>query len=391
MKAGIQAALLLSNSYPYLSNRFRTLSIIFGNTPSKLIEVNLLPSHEIMFEDTLQNCEDVLMIPGQGVAILSCDQGRDMWNTVMGTFTEDTSVVPAGNLYLYRYKDSWNLSISRIQLVEYEGASKFHPLGLEFDEASSTLLVSNHHFDGPRIEIFKLDISSHHPLARHVRTILHPLIRSPNSIVALSEHEFFFTNDHHFLIRRNPYLAKLETYAALPLGGIVHAVVNSDSSVTARIVANLAYPNGLALLNASTIAVAQTSSCKVRLFDIQDDRSLVSLAEIDVPFMPDNLSSEQDGALLISGHPHPLSLERMVKRRIQCLENNLLPNCDGSTAPSAVSEWTERQGLKTLYLDAGKFSASTTAVRDSERKTGLITGLYGKGILVWREAKRASQ
>ena len=206
---------------------------------------------------------------------------------------------------------------------------------------------------------------------------------------ALSEHEFFFTNDHYFLIRNNPYLAKLETYAALPLGGIVHAVVNSNLSVTARTVANLAYPNGLTLLNASTIAVAQTSSCKVRLLDIRNDRSLVSVAEIDVPFMPDNLSSEQDGALLISGHPYPPSLERLVKHRIRCLENKLLPDCDGSTAPSAVSEWTERRGLRTLYLDAGKFSASTTAVRDSERKTVVVTGLYGNGILVWRERKRA--
>lgn len=344
-----------------------------------------------MFQDEVQNCEDVLMIPSQGVAILSCDRGRDMWNTVMGTFTKNTSAVPAGNLYLYRYQDSSNLSISQIKLVGYESASKFHPLGLEFDNASSTLLVSNHHFDGPRIEMFRLDISSHPPLARHLRTIIHPVIRSPNSIVALSEHEFFFTNDHYFLIRKNPYLAKLETYAALPLGGIVHAVVNSDLSVTARIVANLAYPNGLTLLNASTIAVAQTSSCKVRLFDIQNDRSLVSVAEIDVRFFPDNLSSDQDGALLISGHPHPPSLERLVKHRIRCLENKLLPNCDGSTAPSAVSEWTERQGLRTLYLDAGKFGASTTAVSFSERKTVVITGLYGKGILVWREMKRALQ
>ncbi|KAJ3490808.1 hypothetical protein NLG97_g5711 [Lecanicillium saksenae] len=385
----IVAAILLSNLYPYLSNRFRTFSIILGNTPSKLDEVNLLPNHRVIFEDKLQNCEDVLTIPSQGAAIIGCDRGRDMWNTVMGTFTKNTSSVPAGNLFLYRYKDSSNPSLSQIRLTGYASAAQFHPLGIAFNEASSTLLVSNHHFDGPRIEIFRLDISSHPPVARHLRTIVHPLIRSPNSIVALKEHEFFFTNDHYFLIRRNRYLAKLETYAALPLGGIVHVTLNSDWSVTARTVANLAYPNGIALLNASTIAVALTGSCQVKLFDIKTDRSLVSVAEIDVPFFPDNLSSEEDGVLLISGHPHPPSLERLVKHRIQCMELNLPANCGTLTAPSGVSEWTEKDGLRRLYLSETGFSASTTAVWDAERRTGVITGLYGDGILVWGETKGA--
>lgn len=386
----MQAALLLSSSYPYMSNRVWTLSVLASNDPYKLDEVNIFPNHSIMFKDTLRNCEDAFFIPSNGVAILSCNPGRDMWNTVMGTFAKNTASVPAGNLYLYRYRDSSNLSISLIQLREYSSASQFHPLGLGYDEASSTLLVSNHHFDGPRIEMFRLEISSYPPVAQHIRTIVQPLIRSPNSIVALNEHEFYFTNDHHFLMKTNAYLSMLETYAALPLGGIVHVMVNNDSSVTARVVANLAYPNGLTLLNASTLAVALTDSCKVKLFDINNDRSLVSIADIKVPFMPDNLSSEPNGVLLISGHPHPPSLERLVKHRSQCLKTHQAPNCDKSKAPSAVSEWTERDGLRSLYLSAAEYSSSSTAVRDPELRTGIITGLYEEGILVWGREREAT-
>ncbi len=113
-----------------------------------------------------------------------------MWNTVMGTFAANTSAVPAGKLYLYRYKASTHPELSPVELAEYADAAQLHPLGIEYHEASATLLVSNHHFDGPRIEVFRLDISSHPPVAHHRITMESPLIRTPNAIVALSEHEF---------------------------------------------------------------------------------------------------------------------------------------------------------------------------------------------------------
>lgn len=45
-----------------------------------------------------------------------------------------------------------------------------------------------------RIEIFHHEIGS--TAARHVRSVWHPLIRTPNDIVALSPTSFFVTNDH---------------------------------------------------------------------------------------------------------------------------------------------------------------------------------------------------
>lgn len=184
-------------------------------------------------------------------------------------------------------------------------------------------------------------------------------------------------------MRTRPSLALLETYAALPLGEIVHVEMHPKSSaVTMRAVAHLAYPNGLALLNASTLAVALTGSCKVQLFHMQPERSLRSVAEVRVPFMPDNLSRDQDGVLLVSGHPHPPSLERLVKYRCQYLEANPT-TCPEPKAPSAVSEWTWDHGLNSLYLSATGYGASSTTARDSELGVGIVTGLYEQGILVW--------
>jgi hypothetical protein len=39
--------------------------------------------YEIKFADTNRNCEDAVLDEKNGIAILTCDPGRDKWNTVM--------------------------------------------------------------------------------------------------------------------------------------------------------------------------------------------------------------------------------------------------------------------------------------------------------------------
>lgn len=379
--------LLLSPLYTYLFARFWTLSVLVANTPHKLVGFNAFSDYDLRFRDEVKNCEDAVIVQGEGTAILSCDPGRDARNTVMGSFVRTPSAVPPGELYLYSYGDPKHQSVSRIQLVDYANPSHFHPLGIEYNAASSTLLVSNHDIEGPRIEIFTLEISSHPPVARHIRTITSPLIKSPNAILALNQHEFYFTNDHHFQARNSPLLSKLETYAGLPLGDIVHVDMHNEASATLRTVANVPFANGLTLLNDSVLAVAASSSSQLRLYDIQHGGSLKLATEIWTPFLPDNLSCDQKGAILISGHPHPHSLEKLVDDRRHCLEDHSMDfqKCHTGSAPSWVSEWTWEGGLRTLYTSATEFGSSSTALRDTEYNVGIITGLYEKGILVWRD------
>ncbi|KAJ5905871.1 paraoxonase [Penicillium subrubescens] len=292
----------------------------------------------------------MVMIEKQGAAILSCDPGRDQWNTVLGTFSKNQSTVRSGGLYLYRYdvrKHPSAHGLFRIELENFADESKFHPLGIEFHETSSTLIVVNHHFAGARIEIFNLDTTSDQPVARHTMTIIDPLIKTPNSVSALNEHEFFVSNDHYFRIEKDRVLAKVETYGAIPLGNIVYVHLHNGTSASVRSVVKMPYPNGITLLNASMLAVAATSSCQFQLYTIRSDKTLELTETVRVPMMPDNISFDQKGKLLISGHPHPPTLGRMVKERTQCLER--LPDdvseCHTMSAPSWVIEWTEADGL----------------------------------------------
>lgn len=75
--------MILALVAPYLYDRYLALSALLSNGPGKIANLNNFKSHEIRFQDRIRNCEDVLVEEVMGVAFLSCDPGRDRWNTVM--------------------------------------------------------------------------------------------------------------------------------------------------------------------------------------------------------------------------------------------------------------------------------------------------------------------
>lgn len=95
-----------------------------------------------------------------------------------------------------------------------------------------------------RIEIF------HHTLgsssARHIRTVQHPLIATPNDIVAVSPTSFYVTNDHHY---REGHLRLLEdVYSGATWSTVIHVrlLADSDSPAEASVaVSGLHNNNGL--------------------------------------------------------------------------------------------------------------------------------------------------
>ncbi|KAL4862622.1 hypothetical protein BDV12DRAFT_40096 [Aspergillus spectabilis] len=383
------AAVLIAWSFPYLQGRFYALSLLAKNKPENLPEINAFSTSSLKFANRVRNCEDGIIIEEDSMAILSCDPGRDLWNTVMGTFYPQHSLIPNGKLWIYRYDvpDGDEKALVPIQFVDYPEPFSFHPLGVEYHRDTSTLFVCNHHIEGSRVDIFTLDLSaSTKPVATHARTIIHPLIRTPNSVIALNENELYITNDHY--IRRKDYapLALFETYAGIP-GGTVAYVNIAAEPIQVRTVARGAFANGLTLLNDTTVAVAITAAAEVRLYTRLDDNSLSQIDAIKTPFMPDNVSTEKDGSLLIAGHPHPPSLDKLVHARRECIdaEGVVAKECWKSTSPSWVARWTAEKGLENLYVSAGEFGSSATAAKDVNRNLGIVTGLYENGILVWRE------
>ncbi|KAJ0417938.1 hypothetical protein BJY00DRAFT_288683 [Aspergillus carlsbadensis] len=382
------AVVLVAWSLPWLQGRKHAVSLLINNKPENLPEINKFSSSSYKLINKVRNCEDGIIIEEDAFAILSCDAGRDLWNTVMGTFHPKREQIPNGKLWIYRYEeaDDSDKSLAPIEFVDYPGEFSFHPLGVEYDRDTSTLFVCNHHVDGSRVDVFTLDLANNAAVAKHARTILHPLIRTPNSLALLSGTEFFVTNDHYIRRRDSPVGALAETYLGIPGGTVAYVNIASDP-IEVRTVARAPFANGVAILNDTTVAVAATSAAEVRLYTRSEDNSLVQTGAIPVPYMPDNLSTNSDGSLLIAGHPHPPTLEKVVKHRRSCIaEDGTVPEeCWKSTSPTWVARWTAERGLEDLYVSATDFGSGATAAKDARRNVGIVTGLYENGILVWRE------
>lgn len=151
--------------------------------------------------------------------------------------------------------------------------------------------------------------------------------------------------------------------------------------------ARVPFANGVKLLDGRIVAVASTTGGLVNLYTRDVVTNGLKFKEaITVPFLPDNLSVDGKGRLLIAGHGHPSSLEKFAKSRALCRQGDGTEADEACklTSTSYIAEWTEYGGLRTLYLD-DKYSTSSTAVRDVKKGVGIVTGLFEDGLLVWRE------
>ncbi|KAK4505979.1 hypothetical protein PRZ48_003944 [Zasmidium cellare] len=376
------AAILLAS---FLYSRIGLLSTFYYNHPARLQRVSPPGSIQINFKDDVRNCEDVLLNEEEAWMLLSCDPGRDQWNTVMGTFVNHTAP-PETGLYIWKYTEA-GAKPFQLKLLPFEnGHPDFHPLGIEYHAPSKTIFVANHASRNSRIELYRLDVDQAE--ATLFAAIENPRIAAPNSIAAVSDTEFYVTNDHFFLARNSIPLAKLETYLALPGANVVHVKLHSNGSTVTRSLARVPFANGIAFLNESTLAVASSVSAAVFLYNIEHKEvgpTLTVASKIPVTFIPDNVSVDSKGKLLIAGHPHAPTLEKASKNNRFC-QHPGAKNDERCISPklSWVADWSEQDGLSNIYVDS-EFGTSSTAVRDASRGLGFISGLYERGILAWKE------
>lgn len=276
-----------------------------------------------------------------------------------------------------------------LEITGWDPAARqqFHPLGIEMHEGSRTLFVINHDPDGPFIEQLQLSVDGKQ--ATHIQTLKNELITAPNAIVPLSASEVLVTNDHQFPPRRSKFLNQLETYLAYPSGNVVH--LNTKTGA-ATVLTSLPYANGMTLLNTTHLAVASTSTLSVFIYTMDSSSRALSLVKkIRVPFFVDNISTDSKGSLLMAGHPHPHPINVVAStNNLYDLDGEdtpgLLPQKDRPRAGSYVAEWDGNSAgtVKSLYTGI-EYGTGASASRDVKRGVGILSGLYEKGILVWKE------
>ncbi|KAI5204903.1 hypothetical protein AUEXF2481DRAFT_39938 [Aureobasidium subglaciale EXF-2481] len=377
--------LLIAACIPHIYSRLSLLyNLESSNHPSKLSTprgwFTEQGSYEVKYADKLRNCEDLVVDEKAGYVVLSCDESRDGWNTVMGIFT--TPPTKNGALYLYDYSRP-TPSLESIRLLSTPEDYSFHPLGLSLNLATNTLIAVNHATSGSRLDLFHFSRLGNS--ATFIRSISSPYLRAPNAAVQISDTSVLVTNDHFFTPRSNGFMNKLETYLGLPFGGITHVDLQTGAATQ---LSRLAYANGIAILNETTLAVASSSLAKIFFYSIDKSTfppTLKHTEAISTPFYPDNLHTSGD-KLFIAGHAHLSSLQKFAKQRARCASDVTTAGCNAEAA-TYVAQWTEQAGLQEVYVGKEIYSSSGVGV-DEKRGVGVIGGLYGKGLLIWNKERK---
>ncbi|KAG1804763.1 uncharacterized protein HD556DRAFT_1326123 [Suillus plorans] len=368
---------------------------------------------------TLDYCEDMtfwdhLDTGGTVTArfiIAGCDPNRKAWNTVMGPLRN-----PEPRAYLWLI-DTVDNSLQRIELDGYPEEHNFHPLGMEVtpsqDGAPSVLYVVNHAREETTIEHFT--ISPDTPTqALWKRTLSSPWFVSPNALALTSETSFYVSNDH-LMTRRLPFplapaLPLVESVAGLPLGWLAHVTVNPDGTITHEIAAlGVAFANGVAISpDGTTLALSSTSLGHVYFYDRNMTTNALKYREtVSLPFFNDNIMFDEEGALIVTGHPHFPSLIAVAANKTDARAPSwavsLTPLSNKThfaksahaadrkydlRAPLSVSEVvpaSEEWEVETLFQSDGSvFGTSCTTLRDSRTGSLYMVGLYEEGLMVCR-------
>ncbi|KAG6330029.1 hypothetical protein ID866_9060 [Astraeus odoratus] len=275
----------------------------------------------------------------------------------------------------------------------------------------SNFFVVNHARANTTIEQFVLD-PSQPTTAVHVRTLISPYFVSPNSVALTSPTSFYVSNDH-LMTRRLPspfgkILPVIESVGALPFSWLAHVTLNPDGTLEHKFVAfGVPFANGVAVSHdGSQVALSSTSQSEVFFYDRdQSTNDLKYTRSVPVPFLPDNIMYDDDGALVVTGHPHFPSLIEVAANKTGAISpswavslrpisettyikstrdfakrpyDQRAPLSASSIAPAALTHEVE-----TLFQSDGTvFGTSTTTLVDVRTGTLYMSGLYEEGMLI---------
>ena len=163
----------------------------------------------------------------------------------------------------------------------------------------------------------------------------------------------------------------------------------------------LAFANGVALSpDGRSLAVSSTTGTSVNIYDRHIPTNTLSFKEaVMIPFAPDNLSFDDDGVLLVTGHADLPALLGMSKDKPGVRAPSWVVSLRSTPQPVDKVFWDTKAPfsasgrippppagweMETLYQSSGQggFASSTTALRDTRTGRLFVTGLYEEGLLV---------
>ncbi|KAL2816313.1 hypothetical protein BJX63DRAFT_420048 [Aspergillus granulosus] len=241
--------ILLAILASVLYNPVQRMLTVVGVYRNATLQLSARTIHAI--PDTLQ-CEDVHYYAPGNVIFAACE------DSVLQRFRWFPPLVmldgPADSTGSIHVIDPQTLVSSRLEFENFPSPFITHGIDViqDPDQAEAVYIFAVNHLANPeyrpntdtpkarsQIEIF------HHVLGasttRHVRSVRHPLITTPNDIYAINPHSFYVTNDHYY---REGLLRHLETLPGIKWSDVIHVQLDQLTTIdaTAGINATVALP-----------------------------------------------------------------------------------------------------------------------------------------------------
>jgi arylesterase/paraoxonase len=242
---------------------------------------------------------------------------------------------------------SMNLSDSSkklVNLTEKFKLNEFRPHGISFlsIQGKKFLFVISH--KDAKNDILKFEILG--DTLNYISKYSSTDFVSPNDILAVSENQFFITNDHG---TRSKWQILFSDFLRIPSGNVVFY----DGKLSKIVSEKLIYPNGIALsADGKSIYVASTLEKGIYVFAPQTQTNYLEQKDfVGTLYPPDNIEMTKNGDLIIGCHPKLFAFMSHRKNA----ENK---------SPSAVIELdhNDLQNQKLLYLNDGStLSGSSVA------------------------------
>lgn len=246
-----------------------------------------------------------------------------------------------GGLYLIDLKSKGYEPISLTDSFN----KPFAPHGISFFKKDSTyrVMAVNHTPQGHSIEVFELEDQN----LKHIKTLKHASMISPNDLVMLDENRFYFTNDHGYVKGIGKLL---EEYGGLAVSNVVYF----DGVDYKEVAKNIAYANGINFdRKRNLVFVASPRKFLLKVYHKNADHSLTFIEDIPCGTGVDNIELDKEGNLWIGAHPSLLRFQAYSEGKKE-------------TAPSEIIKITYKGTsdyiVEKIYVEDGtEMSGSTVA------------------------------
>ncbi|KAK4047240.1 hypothetical protein OIV83_005544 [Microbotryomycetes sp. JL201] len=212
-----------------------------------------------------------------------------------------------------------------------------------------------------------------------VKSVEHPLIRTPNNLVAMGERSFYVSNDHRYKVH---WTRAFEQLKQVPTD-IIYCDASGSSPRCSVAADNILYPNGIARGPGQLLYQASCGEGKMNVYEIQSgDNSLVLVDSVKTPHLVDNLHVARDGSITLASFPSLLKLGEVFKTA--GMDSNVVSPVEVyrvTNDTSSAQYLGSKYKVEKVFADLGKTVSGATTAAPYGNKL-LLTGVMTDKVVI---------